>query len=556
MRRRSLLGGALAWLGRPLPAAPERLGFSLVDVTAAAGIDFRHNSGAFGAKYLPETMGPGCAFLDYDGDGWLDILLVNGMDWPGHKRQRSTLKLYRNNRNGTFSDVTERAGLAVEMYGMGVAAGDFNNDGFPDILITAVGQNRLFQNTGLGHFTDVTEKAGLGGRQGFSTSALWFDFDRDGFLDLLVCNYVKWSPQLDVFCSVDGKRKSYCTPEAYHGDTCWLFRNRGNGTFEDVTAKSGIFDPTSKSLGVALLDYDHDGWPDVLVANDTQPNKLYRNLHNGAFEDVAVRAGVAFSDDGKARAGMGIDTADFDNSGLEGIAITNFDNEMMALYRPSRPGLYTDAAVTAGVGQPSRESLGFGCVFLDINLDGRSDLLAVNGHIDETVRQIRGNVGYAQPPHLFLNRGAGRFQDVASLAGGGFAAPKVARGLAYGDFDRDGDLDVLLTTNQGQAHLYRNDVASGVRSLRMRLIGTKSNRDAIGAVVRLTTPEGTQSRTVKTGSSYLSQSELTLTFGLGPRDSATHVVVEWPSGAVQEFPKVAAGAYECTEGARLERKDR
>lgn len=551
MNRRSLLGGALACLSRPLlGATSDGLGFSLTDVTQPAGIDFRHNSGAFGAKYLPETMGPGCAFLDYDGDGWLDILLVNGMDWPGHKRQRSTLKLYRNSRNGGFTDVTERAGLAVEMYGMGVAVADFNNDGFADILITAVGQNRLFQNTGKGHFVDVTEKAGLGGRTGFSTSALWFDFDRDGLLDLLVCNYVKWSPQLDVFCSVDGKRKSYCTPEAYHGDTCWLFRNHGNGTFEDITAKSGMFDPTSKSLGVALVDFDRDGWPDVFIANDTQPNKLYRNMRNGAFEDVAVRAGVAFSEDGKARAGMGVDAADFDNSGLDAIAITNFDNEMMALYRASRSGLYADIAIPAGIGQPSRESLGFGCAFLDINLDGRLDLVAVNGHIDETVRQIRGNAGYAQPPHLFLNRG-GRFQDVAALAGGGFAAPKVARGLAYGDFDGDGDLDLLITTNRGEAHLYRNDVAPGAHWLRLRLTGTKSNRDAIGAVVRLTTPEGTQSRTVKTGSSYLSQSELTLTFGLGPRDFATRIIVEWPSGAVQEFSKVPAGAHECTEGAKL-----
>jgi len=551
VKRRSFLGGALASLGRPLLCTTPGLGFSFTDVTSAAGIDFHHNSGAFGAKYLPETMGAGCAFLDYDGDGWLDILLVNGMDWPGHKRQRSTLKLYRNNRDGTFSDVTERAGLAVEMYGMGVAAADFNNDGFPDILITAVGQNHLFQNTGTGHFVDVTEKAGLGGRNGFSTSALWFDFDRDGFLDLLVCNYVKWSPQLDVFCSVDGKRKSYCTPEAYHGDTCWLFRNRGNGTFEDVTAKSGIFDPTSKSLGVAMTDYDHDGWPDIVIANDTQPNKLYRNLHKGAFEDVAVRAGVAFSEDGKARAGMGIDAADFTNAGLEGIAITNFDNEMMALYLPSKAATYNDAAMASGVGQASRDSLGFGCAFLDINLDGRLDLLAVNGHIDETVRQIRGHAGYAQPPHLFLNAGGAHFEDVAPRAGGGFASPKVARGLAYGDFDRDGDLDLLLTTNQGPAYLYRNNMTRGAHSLRMRLTGVKSNRDAIGAVVRVTTPEGTQSRTVKTGSSYLSQSELTLTFGLGPRDAAARVVVQWPGGAVQEFSQVAAGSYECTEGGRL-----
>src|SRR6202011_3966095 len=255
-------------------------------------------------------------------------------DWPGHKQRRSTLRLYRNNRNGTFTDVTQHAGLGVEMYGMGVTVADYNNDGFPDILITAVGQNRLFQNTGKGHFVDVTEKAGLGGRNSFSTSALWFDYDRDGHLDLFVCNYVQWAPEHDIFCSVDGKHKSYCTPEAYRGSTCWLFRNRGNGTFEDVTAKSGIFDTSSKSLGAAMLDYDRDSWPDLVVANDTQPNKLYRNLRNGTFEDVAVRAGVAFSEDGKARAGMGIDTGDIDNSGDTGIVITNFDDEMIALYRP------------------------------------------------------------------------------------------------------------------------------------------------------------------------------------------------------------------------------
>jgi len=543
--RRSLLAASLPLFG----AAPRDLGFHLTDITAQAGIDFHHNNGAFGSKFLPETMGPGCAFLDYDGDGWLDILIVNGSDFPGHKRTPSTLSLYRNNRNGTFTDVTARAGLNVQMYGMGVAIADYNNDGLPDILITAVGQNRLFQNTGQGHFIDVTEKSGLGGRTAFSTSALWFDFDRDGLLDLFVCNYVKWSAANDVFCSLDGKNKSYCTPEAYPGSTCWLFRNRGNGTFEEVTDKSGIFDTSSKSLGVALLDYDNDGWPDLLVANDTQPNKLYRNNRNGTFTDVAVHAGVAFSEDGKARAGMGLDVGDFENSGSPGLAITNFDNEMMGLYRPGPNGVYTDVALKSGIGAASRASLGFGCNFLDIDLDGHLDLLAVNGHIDDTVRNL--NKTYAQSPHIFLNLGNGQFRDVARQAGEAFASPKVARGLAIGDFDRDGDQDILIATNNGPAYLYRNDLTNNNRSLRIRLTGVKSNRDAIGAAIQAHTPDGQQTRMIKTGSSYLSQSELTANFGLGHRTTADRMVIAWPSGAVQEFKNVAAGSYQLQEGHQL-----
>jgi hypothetical protein len=522
--------------------------FRLVDVTAAAGVRFSHNSGAYGGKLLPETMGSGCAFLDYDGDGWQDVLLVNGMDWPGHGRQRSTLRLYRNNRNGTFSDVTRAAGLDVELYGMGVAVGDFDNDGFPDVFITCVGQSRLFRNTGKGTFVDVTRASGLGGRQAFSTSAMWVDVDRDGLLDLFVCNYVRWSAEHDVFCSLDGKQKSYCTPEAYRGETCWLFRNRGNGTFEDVTATCGIFDSSSKSLGVALIDQDQDGWPDIFVANDTQPNKLYRNLRNGRFRDVALEAGVALSQDGKARAGMGVAAADFDGSGRPGLAVTNFDNEMIGLYRP-QTGAFTDIAIQSGVGQASRPRLGFGCVFADLDLDGLVDLVVANGHIDETVRNIRGNVGYAQPPLLFLNQGKASFRDVAGLVGGGFATPRVGRGLACGDFDRDGDVDLLMTTNNGPAVLFRNDQIGGNRSVRFRLIGTQSNRDAIGATVRITHGGVTQSRTVHSGSSYLSQSELPATFGLGRRDIVDRVVVTWPNGRTEEFTKVAAGRqYDCTEG--------
>ncbi len=562
MNRRSFLWGmaGLASCSQLLrlesfAAQPGNLGFRFADVTTQAGIQFEHNSGAFGGKFLPETLGSGCAFLDYDRDGWQDILLINGSDWAGHKKQRATLRLYHNNRDGTFTDVTSHAGLDIELYGMGVAVGDYNNDGFPDIYITCVGQNRLFRNTGKGTFIDATNASGLGKREGFSTSALWFDYDRDGLLDLFVCNYVKWSPERDVFCSLDGKHKSYCTPEAYRGATCWLFHNRGNGTFEDVTAASGIFDSSSKSLGVALIDDNRDGWPDLLVANDTQPNKLYRNQHNGTFKDVAVEVGLAFSSEGKARAGMGVDVADFDNSGSAGVAITNFDNEMIGLYRASGKG-FEDIAPQSGVGMASRNSLGFGCTFFDANLDGWLDFAVANGHIDETVRNIRGNVGYAQPPQLFLNNGKGNFRDVASEVGGGFDQPKVGRGLAYGDFDRDGDLDLLLTTNNGPAYLYRNDQSSGNRSIRFHLVGTKSNRDAIGAKVRVLESGITQSRMVKGGSSYLSQSELPVTFGLEKRDKIDNVVIEWPSGRAEEYKNLSAGrAYDITEGKGITPRD-
>jgi enediyne biosynthesis protein E4 len=546
--RRELILGSPFLLTAARTDTKPALPFRLVEVTAQAGIAFEHNSGAFGGKYLPETLGSGCAFLDYDNDGWQDIILINGMDWPGHKQRRTTLRLYHNNRNGTFTDVTRRAGLDVEMYGMGVAVGDFDNDGFPDLFISCVGQSRLFHNTGKGAFVDVTERSGLGGHNGFSTSALWFDYDRDGHLDLFVCNYVKWSPEQDVFCSLDGKQKSYCTPEAYHGATSWLFRNRGDGTFEDVTAKSGIFDSSSKSLGVAMLDYDQDGWPDLLVANDTQPNKLYRNLHNGKFKDVAVETGLAFSTEGKARAGMGVDVADFENSGKPGIVITNFDNEMIGLYHNMGKG-YDDVAMQDGLGAASRNTLGFGCVFFDVDLDGRLDIAVANGHIDETVRNIRGNVGYAQPAQLFLNAGGGKFRDVAGEVGGGFDQPKVGRGLAVGDFDRDGDLDLLLTTNNGGAYLYRNDLGNGNRSVRFRLTGTKSNRDAIGAIVRVFANGQQQTRMVRSGSSYLSQSELPVTFGLGKMDEMEKVVIDWPSGRTEEYPKPVAGkTFQVIEG--------
>lgn len=552
MNRRDFLrvAGAAALAPGQIQTTPRQpLGLQLVDVTAPAGLTFRHTSGAYGAKLLPETMGPGCAFLDYDRDGWLDVLLVNGMDWPGHVRAKTSLRLYRNNRNGTFTDVTRQSGLDVEMYGMGVTVGDFDNDGWPDVYVTAVGQSRLFRNTGKGAFVDITNAAGLGNRQAFSTSAMWVDVDRDGRLDLFVCNYVRWAMDRDVFCSADGRQKSYCTPEAFRGDTCWLFRNNGDGTFTDITATSGIFDSSSKSLGVTLVDVDGNGWPDLFVANDTQPNKLYRNQRNGTFKEGGVAAGVAFSADGRARAGMGVDTVDLDGSGQPVIAVTNFDNEMLAFFRPTSPGLFRDAAVQAGLAGPSRSTLGFGCAFADLDLDGSPDLVVVNGHIDDTVRNLRPGTTYAQPPHLFHNQGDGTFRDAARDAGASFAEPMVGRGLAVGDFDNDGDLDLLVTTNNGACRLLRNDVTSGHRSVRFRLVGTRSNRDGIGAVVRIFHGTTSQSRVVHTGGSYLSHSDLAVTFGVGRRDRIDRVVIAWPSGRLEDFPNLATGrTYACTEG--------
>ena len=525
-------------------------GFTLVDVTASSGIHFTHNNGAFGRKYLPETLGSGAAFLDYDNDGRQDVLLVNGTSWPGQSAPAPTpSRLYRNEGHGRFADVTRAAGLEIDLYGMGAAVADFDNDGWEDVYITAVGQSHLFRNTGKGGFVDVTTKAGLGNRQGFSTSALWFDYDRDGYLDLLVCNYVRWTPETDVFCSVDGKQKSYCTPEAYRGTTSWLFRNKGDGTFEDVTAKAGLFDATSKSLGVTLLDYDLDAWPDVFVAKDTQPNKLYRNNGNATFTELGLQAGLAFSEDGRARAGMGVDAADVDNSGSLSVVVTNFSGEMLGLYKPVGGGQYSDVSPKSEIGRATRHTLGFGCFFFDVDLDGLQDLLVVNGHIDDTISKVQARVTYAEAPHLFRNEGGGQFRDVAPAMGGTFAQPKVGRGAAFADIDNDGDPDVVITSNAGAAFLYRNDVSNGHQAIRLTLRGTKSNRDAIGARVRVFAGDQKYWRMVKTGSSYLSQSELPLTFGLGARSRAERIVIEWPSGAKEELRNVSAGqSYEVVEG--------
>jgi enediyne biosynthesis protein E4 len=454
------------------------------DITAQAGIHFTHNNAAFGKKYLPETMGPGCAFIDYDSDGYPDILLVNGQDWPGHTKTPSTLKLYHNNKNGTFTDVTSKAGLAITMFGMGVAVGDYDNDGHDDIFVTALGQSHLFHNNGNGTFSDVTKAAGMWGPNEFSTSAAWVDYDRDGKLDLVIANYVQWSLPTDIYCTLDGAHKSYCTPESYKGTSIRLWHNLGGGKFEDATQKSGMGDPTSKSLGLAILDYNNDGWPDIVVANDTQPNKLYLNKQNGTFEEKAVAAGIAFSEDGVARAGMGVDAADYDRSGHPSLLITNFANQMLSLYHNEGNGLFVDEAPRSEVGRNTLVTLGFGCFFFDYDNDGWPDIFVADGHIENEIERVQKRVSYSEPPHLFRNLGGGKFQEVTAQMGEAFASPKVGRGAAYGDIDNDGALDVLMTTNGGRAWLFHNE--GGINhSLRIKLAGIKSNRDGIGAVARL-----------------------------------------------------------------------
>ena len=513
---------------------------TFTDVTEAAGIRFRHNSGAFGEKYLPETLGSGVAFLDADADGWQDLFLVNSTNWPGRAGPASPSVLYRNQMDGTFEDVTVAAGLDVEQYGLGAAAADYDNDGHIDLYVTALGPNRLFRNTGNGRFEDVTSRAGVGD-PGFSTSAAWLDYDRDGDLDLFVANYVTWSTETDLHCTLDGQTKSYCTPESYAGQSAALYRNRGDGTFEDVTELANLHDPTSKALGVALIDFDTDGWLDLFVANDTEPDKLYRNEGNGTFTDIGVMTGVAFDEAGVARAGMGVDAADYDGSGRASLVIGNFSNEMMALYTNEGNGLFIDEAPVTTIGRASFLTLTFGCFFFDYDLDGRLDIFAANGHVADDITAVQANVSYAQPAHLFRNLGDRRFEEVTQESGEALSRPRVGRGAAYGDYDNDGDLDLVVTTNNGPASLLRNDGGNRNNRVRFFLRGSSSNRSAIGTIVELVLNgrPGPWAR-VKTGSSYASQSELPLTFGLGRRERISGARVTWPDGTVESLPAMDA----------------
>jgi hypothetical protein len=535
MNRHFYIG--LLLLAASLPAVAQ---VTFRDITKQAGISFVHNNGAAGKKWLPETMGSGAAFLDYDNDGYPDILLVNGKDWNAGGKA-STLKLYHNNRNGTFTDVTAKAGLAISLYGMGATVGDYDNDGFDDVFITALGQSRLFHNNGNGTFTDVTKAAGMWGPNEFSTSAAWLDYDRNGKLDLVVANYVQWSQDGDIYCTMDGTHKSYCTPESYKGASVRLWHNLGNGKFEDATAKAGLFDNSSKSLGVAVLDVNGDGWSDIVVANDTQPNKLYVNNGKGGFNEQAVSAGIAFSEDGVARAGMGIDAADYDHSGRQSIIIGNFSNQMMALYHNEGNGLFVDEAPRSEVGRKSLLSLGFATFFFDYDLDGWLDIFVANGHIENEIERIQKRVKYAESPHLFHNQGKGNFVEATQSVGPDLGVPRVGRSAAYADIDNDGDLDILMTTNGGSAVLFRNDGGNANNTVHIKLMGVRSNRDGIGTLATVTAGGAKQTELLRSGSGYLSSNELVLTFGLGKAKQADNIELRWPSGQVDKLSNVTAG---------------
>jgi hypothetical protein len=515
------------------------------DVTGQAGIRFTHNSGRAGKKFLPETLGAGCAFFDADGDGWPDILLLNGKDWSPRGR-KSLSALYRNNHNGTFTNIIAGSGLDVEMYAMGVAIGDFDNDGRDDVYITALDGDHLFHNEGGGKFRDVTAASGIHNAN-FGTSAAWLDYDRDGKLDLFVANYVQWTPAGDLWCSLDGATKSYCTPESYKGTSCKLYHNLDGGKFEDVSQKAGIAEPTSKSLGVTVFDYNSDGWPDIFVANDTQPNKLYRNNKNGTFTEEGMAAGVAFGEDGVARGAMGTDAGDYDRSGRAHLLVGNFSNQMLGLYHNEGTGLFVDEAPSSTVGRASLLTLAFGVFFFDYDLDGYPDIFAANGHIEEEIGRVQPKVQYKEAPLLFHNLGKRRFENVSAAMGQAFNRAIVARGAAYADIDHDGDLDILISTNHGPAYLFRNDGGNRNKWLTVRLVGTKSNRDGIGAVVRVESASGKQWSTVHSGGSYCSQSDLALTFGLGKDAAVTALEIEWPSGTKQRLANIAADQFVTVE---------
>ena len=537
----------------PTPRDEGSSPIAFTDVTAEAGLDaFRHETGAVGNKWFPETMGAGGGFLDYNGDGALDILLVGGSTWEGDPAppDHRGLWLYRNDGDGTFTLRTEEAGLGdVTAYGFGVTVADYDNDGDPDFYLTALNENKLFRNDD-STFTEVGAAAGVAGEGEWSSSAVFFDANRDGHLDLYVGNYVEWSPENDYFCSLDGETKDYCTPEDYEGVSGRFYRNEGDGTFTDATDEVGMGgDVPGKTLGAVALDYDRDGWPDLAVANDMERNLLFHNDGDGTFTEVGTRSGVAYDRLGRPRAGMGIDAGVVDTTREVSLFVSNFSGQMVSVFRHVRNGLFEDRADVSMIGRSSQATLGFGLFLFDVTLNGHLDLFVANGHVQRRIEDFRDGVTYRQAPQLFLNQaGTGTFEEYEP-ADGVFTTPLVARGAAYGDVNQDGKIDVLVTENGGSAHLWRNNSDTG-RFLRVGLRGTESNRDGVGARVVAVADTHRMQRYVRAGSSYMSQNEKVVTFGLGQASRVDSLSVYWPSGRVDRFGEIEANrTVRIVEGA-------
>jgi enediyne biosynthesis protein E4 len=518
------------------------------NITGSAHVDFQNRASHTSRKYLPETMGGGVAMFDYNGDGLLDLYFVNGAEikdpmpggaWPVKTGSEYWNRLYRNNGDGTFTDVTEQAGLKGSGYGMGVAVGDYDNDGYPDLYVTALGHNTLYHNNRNGTFSDVTEAAGVGG-SGWSAGAMFIDYDRDGLLDLFVSRYLNWDFSMDIFCgTAKPNGRAYCHPDQFQPITHLLFHNEGNGRFRDVSEESGIARSPGKGLGVAMNDYDRDGWPDILVANDSYPEQLFHNLHNGKFEEVGLSASIAYDEDGNTFAGMGLDFADYNNDGWPDIFINSLARQRYALFQ-NRNGSFSYVSGPQGMSAASVSHSGWGAKFVDYDNDGLKDLFVGQGHVMDNIQLTQPDVRYLEPPMLLRNTGV-KFVDVSAQSGPAFRMPMAARGVAFGDWDNDGFVDAAINCNNEPAVLLKNGGNSN-HWLIVNTIGSKSNRDGIGAQIRITTPDGKQQYAiVSIASSYFSASDKRVYFGLGAAGVVKEVEISWPSGARQQFSNVKAG---------------
>ena len=510
-----------------------------------SGITWVHSAGKSAARYLPETTGPGCAFLDYDNDGWMDIYLVNSGKCDFYDPSPPLRNaLYRNNRDGTFTDVTGKAGVAGAGYGQGVAVGDYDGDGFPDLYVTQYGRSILYHNNGDGTFTDVTEKAGVAA-PGWSSSAVWFDYDNDGRLDLFVCQFVEFSKSINKSCGPGEEGKhGYCIPRLYKPTPSWLFHNNGDGTFTDVSKASGIVNALGKAWGVVATDVNNDGRLDLFVGNDTVPNFLFMNRGNGRFEETATYAGVAYSGDGRARSGMGVDSADFNEDGWMDLFVANIDREMFAIYQNNRDETFDDQAGPTGIGAATRLMSGWGLKFFDYDNDGNLDLFLANGNPDDLIENLHTQVKYQEPLMLFHNTGKS-FQNVSAQSGPVFARPLSARGMAIGDFNNDGGIDVLVAVNDAAPVLLRNNVGNQNHWLGVKLVGKKSNPDAVGARITYQAADLKRSRTKVGGGSFLSSHDPRIVLGIGKRSKIDWLEIKWPqpSGAIERFTDLPIDRY-------------